>query len=345
MRISPPTLPVLVLLLAVAMVPTASSAAPEGGVVASIKPVHSLVAMVMRDVGEAHLIVDGAASPHTYSLKPSDAARIEDAAVVFWVGPGLEAFLDRSLTAVGSDARVVALAETPGLETLAFREAGPFGHKEERGHGHDAVDGRGLEKEHGHGHEEGHDEARHVRAEGDGHGHGETDMHLWLDPVNAEAMVREIARVLAEADPENAGRYHANADAAGAEIEALRAEIDAALAPIRRAPFVVFHDGYQYFERRFGLNAVAAVTVSPEALAGAKRIAGIRATVARLGAVCVFSEPQFEPRLIAAITEGGAARAGVLDPLGADLPAGPAHYGDLLRGMARSLIACLEPGR
>lgn len=313
--------PASLVLLLVLAIPATGRAAPEGVVVASIKPVHSLVSMVMQGVGEPHLIVDGAASPHTYSLKPSDAAAIEDAAAVFWIGSGLEAFLARPLRSLGAG-RIVALADAPGLEKLAFREAGPF-------------------EAHGDEHDDGH-EAEHAGEKR--HHHDDADLHLWLDPLNARAMLAEIARVLAEVDPENADRYTANAEAAASEISALQAEIERQLAAVRGRPFVVFHDAYQYFERRFGVVAAGSITVSPETMPGAKRVAEVRDKIEHLGAVCVFTEPQFEPRLVHAVAEGTPARSGVLDPLGADLPAGRAHYPQLLRAMATSLKDCLSGG-
>lgn len=151
-----------------------------------------------------------------------------------------------------------------------------------------------------------------------------------------------IAKTLGEADPDNAATYHANAEAYAKTLDALVADVEATLAPVRDKPVIVFHDAYQYFERRFGINVVGSITVNPDTMPGAQRVAEIKARVREAGAACVFAEPQFEPRLVSVVTEGTGARTGVLDPLGADIADGPDLYVELVRTMAASLSACLS---
>ncbi|SEP85609.1 zinc transport system substrate-binding protein [Devosia sp. YR412] len=307
------------ILLAATLLTSTAFAAPN--VVASIKPVHSLVAAVMAGVGEPTLIVKGSASPHTYALRPSDAGALETADVVFWTGHGMELFLGEALGTLAGKATVVELADAPGIALLPVREGGAF---EAHSHG-------GEDHDHDHeGHDHAHDE------------HGEGDMHFWLDPENAKLMVTQIATTLSEADPENASAYQANAEAENAKLDALEAEITATLAPVADKPFVVFHDAYQYFESRFGLDVAGSVTVTPDVTPGAARIDELKAKVATLGATCVFAEPNFEPTIIKAITEGTEAKSGVLDPEGGALDEGVDLYPNLLRGLATSLVECLS---
>ncbi len=302
-------------LLGAALMTTSALAAPS--VVASIKPVHSLVAAVMAGVGEPTLIVRGAASPHTYALKPSDAGALESADIVFWTGAGMELFLADALGTLSGSAEIVELAKSPGVSLLPMREGGAFEpHEHHDDHDHD---------DHDHDHE-----------------HAEGDMHFWLDPQNAKLMVTQIAARLSAADPENASAYTANAQAEITALDNLEAELAATLAPIKDRPFVVFHDAFQYFEQRFGLTLAGTVTVSPETAPGAARIDELKARVAELGATCVFAEPNFEPAIISAITEGTAAKSGILDPEGGALDAGIDLYPNLLRGLAKSLVNCLE---
>lgn len=294
-------------------------------VIASIKPIHSLVSQVMAGVGEPGIIVDGAGSPHTYSLMPSKAAELQEADVIFWVGGALEPFLVKPVETLGAEAKVVELAKAPGVTLLPYREGGPF-----ETHAHE---------EHAQGHDESHAEADHHDE-----GRDEADMHLWLDPQNAKALLAEIEEVLSTADPENAERYEQNVKSAIAGIDALQAEIEAEIARVKGQPFIVFHDAYQYFENRFGIPASGSITVSPEVAPGAHRVAEMREKVERLGAICVFAEPQFEPKIINTVIEGTKARSGVLDPEGADIPNGPELYGTLLRNIAKSLRNCLSAG-
>ncbi len=289
-------------------------------VVVSIKPVHSLVAAIMDGVGTPKLIVDGAASPHTYSLKPSNASALESAAVIFWVGPGMEAFLEKPLSALGTNAVIAELDKAPGLTKLKFREGGAF--------------------------EPDDDGDEHVSDVGDAHdhddGHDAFDTHLWLDPMNAKAMAAEITTTLVAADPANALTYQQNQKTLDDKLDALDGEIAATVAPVKNKPFVVFHDAYQYFQRRYGVHVAGSITVSPEAIPGAARVSEIHNKVATLGATCVFAEPQFEPKLINVVTEGTDAKSGVLDPEAATLQQGPDLYFNLMRGIADSLKTCLS---
>ena len=301
-------------------------------VVASIKPVHSLVASVMQGVSEPSLLVKGAGSPHTYSLKPSQAKELQAADIVFWMSHDLEAFLENSIESIAKNAKAVSLMDSHGLMKLNFREGGAF---DAHDHGHDD---HGDDKHDDHGHDK-HEDHGHDKHED--HGHDEVDPHVWLDPQNAKSLVHEIEEHLTEIDPSNAAKYEANAKAVTKKLDALTKEIEADLKPIRERGYVVFHDAYQYFEKRFGVSAVGSITVSPEVLPGAERVSELRDKVKSLNASCVFSEPQFEPKLVKTITENTDAGTGVLDPLGANIKDGPDLYFTLIRNMAKSLKDCL----
>ena len=282
-----------------------SAANADVSVVTSIKPVHSLVSGVMQGVGSPTVIIEGAGSPHTYSLKPSQAKQLQDADLVFWMGDELEPFLRGPIQNIAKNAKSIKLIEARGLKKIKFREGGMFD-------------------------------------EHDDHGHGEYDPHVWLDPINAKAIVHEIEEALVKADPKNAKEYKANADRIAGELDQLVKELRAQFQPVQQKGFIVFHDAYQYFEQRFGVSAIGSITVSPEVMPGAERVSELRNKIRDLKATCVFSEPQFEPKLVRTLVEGTGARAGVLDPLGASLTKGPNLYFQLVREMARSLKECLS---
>jgi zinc transport system substrate-binding protein len=305
-------------------------------VVASIKPVHSLVASVMQGVAEPTLLLEGASSPHTATLKPSQATSLEKADVIFWIGHDLEAFLEKPIETVGARARSVELGEVEGVVELPPREGGAF---EAHDHGEHDHGEEGNAHDHGDGHDHKHEAAHDHSHE---HGHGEVDPHVWLDPENAKAMARAISATLSQADPDNADAYAANLARLEGRLDTEKAEIANIVAPIRDKGYVVFHDAYQYFEKRFDLHAAGSITVSPEVMPGADRVKQIRAKISDLGATCVFAEPQFEPKLVSVVIEGTKARSGVLDPLGADIPAGPDQYPELLKALATSLADCLS---
>ncbi len=316
----------LLLLAIVPLAPVQAAAAPR--VVVSIKPLYALVARIMQGAGTPELLVGGGASLHTYSLKPSQAAALEAAELVVWVGPGLETFLAAPLAALAGKAQQVEAMELPGILLLRPREGGSW-----EAHHHDAA-----EAATGVG-----DDDESAALEAQAREEGEIDGHLFLDPRNAQVIAAAVAQQLATLDPANAATYTANATALAGELQALDSELAAQLAPLRDRPFVVFHDAYQYFEQRYGLAAIGSITVSPDQQPGARRLAEIRDKIAGLQAVCVFAEPDFQPALIDTLVAGSSARTGVLDPEGTALPADASSYAALLRDLARNLIACLAP--
>ena len=297
----------------------------EINVVSSVKPLHSLVSGVMEGVARPDLIVKGSASPHTYSLRPSQARQLEDADLVFWMGHELESFLEQPLEAIATKAHIVELIDSSKLKKIKMREGGMFD-----AHAHDDHD------EH-----EGHDD--HDEHEGhDDHGHGEFDVHVWLDPENAKVLVDEIKLALIELDPVNASKYESNSNKMNMKLDQLIDEVSKKLESDKGKGYVVFHDAYQYFEQRFGMSAVGSITVSPEVVPGANRIRELKNKINELNAHCVFSEPQFEPKLVSTVIEGTQANTGVLDPLGASIKDGPELYFTLIRNMADSLHECLS---
>lgn len=302
----------------------ASAAAGEGPrVVVSIPPLHSLIAGVMAGVGTPDLLIEGASSPHAYSLRPAAARALAAADAIFWIGPDLETFLPKPIATLAGQARVMTVMDDPEIILFPVREGGAWED----------------EHEHADEHEDEHEDEH--AAEHDAHEHGQHDPHVWLDPRNAQRIVAQAAVLLGEVDPGHAATYQANAQRLAVDLAVLEQELAAKLAPVQSVPYIVFHDAYHAFEARFGLNAVGAFALSPGAAPGAKRVAELRARIDKAGAACVFVEPQFEPAVVKAAVSGTGARVAVLDPLGAGLPPGTDQYAQLLRALADNLVACL----
>jgi len=345
-------------LASVALPGTGIALADTPKVAVSIKPLHSLVAAVMEGVARPELIVKGTGSEHSYALRPDDARTLAQADIVFWVGPGMEVFLQRPLENLAQNAQKIELAKAPGIEPVAMRTGGTFdAHSHDHGHdhGHEATHDHDHSHSHDHDHSHEHEAAHehhhqhaaehpheHDHASAHHHDHEEEDLHFWLDPENAKAALAEIARILANSDPEKAEIYHKNAQSYEKRLDDLVVKINKKVEPVRGRPFIVFHDAYHYFEKRFNIHASGSITVSTAQAPGAARVAEIRDKVRSLKAACVFSEPQFEPRLVATVIEGTDAKTGVLDPLGFDIDEGPDQYPQLIENIAASLTACLE---
>ena len=285
-------------------------------VVTSIKPIHSLASHVMDGVGKPNVIVDGYNSPHGFSLKPSHAKMIENADLIIWVGEDLEAFLEKPLDSIAKKAKKVELMDLKGIKKLKFREKNIFEGHDDHGHKEDKHDD--------HGHE--------------GHAHGEHDPHIWLDPMNAKVIIKEITNQLVKLDSVNSAKYKANSREAISDIDALTKSIKKDLNKNSRV--VVFHDAYQYFENRFGIKVLGALTVNTDVLPGAEQLAEIREVIEHEKVNCIFSEPQFNPSIIKTIAKDTNIKTGVLDPLGATIDKGKGMYSDLLKNMSSSFKGC-----
>ena len=364
----------------------------EVKVVTSIKPLHSLASYLMDGVGKPDLIVDGYASPHGFSMKPSHAKMLQDADLIFWVGEDLENFLEKPLNSIAKKAEKIELMDIKGLNVLSFRERNIFDehddHDDHEGHAkkkkddhddHDDHDGHAKKKKDDHddhddheGHakkkkddhddhddHDGHakkkkddhddhdDHEGHAKKKKDdhddhddheGHGHGEYDPHIWLDPINAKVILKEMTEHLIENDSKNASTYKSNLDKALKDIDKLTMNVMTELN--QSVASIVFHDAYQYFEKRFNVNILGAFTVNTDVMPGAEQLAQIREIIEHDKVSCVFSEPQFNPDIIKAVAKDMNIKTGVIDPLGATLDPGKDLYFDLIRNMSASFKGC-----
>jgi len=313
----------LILLLLLATVsPSWATESPVPQVVVSIKPLHSLVSGVMQGVGKPELLVKSGGSPHGYVLRPSEAKVLSKAQLVVWVGHELESFLEKPLATLGHKARKLELSEELEAFLLPLRAGGSW---EAHSHHHAAE------------HDDNHDAAAHHENE-----HGKFDQHLWLDPAMAKRIVTLTAESLVEIDPARRDRYQANAKQMIERLDRMDLRLKKQLAAVKDTPYIVFHAAYQYFESAYGLNAVGSITIDPGRQTGAKRIKEIHDKISSLKARCVFSEPQFQSRLVATVIEGTEARTGILDPLGADIPEGVDAYFQLLTRLGDNLYEGLK---
>ena len=323
-------------------------------VVATIKPIHSLASYLMDGVGKPDLIVDGYASPHGFALKPSHAKMIQNADVIFWVGEDIESFLEKPLKSIAKKAEKIELMEIKGITKLKFRERNIFeghddhGHKEDDHDDHakkeDDHDDHGHDDDHkkdghdDHGHDDDHKKDGHDDHGHEGHAHGEYDPHIWLDPMNAKVILSEMARHLMENDQKNASKYKANLKKANKDLDNLTKKVKSELNKDFKS--IVFHDAYQYFEERFGVNILGAFTVNTDVMPGAEQLSEIREVIEHDKVSCIFSEPQFNPDIIKAVAKDTKVATGVIDPLGATLDPGKDLYFDLIGNMSKSFQGC-----
>ena len=322
-----------------------SSVNAEIKVVASIKPIHSLASYLMDGVGKPKLIVDGYASPHGFPLKPSHAKMLQEADIVFWVGEDIENFLEKPLGSIAKNAEKIELLDIKGLKKLKFRERNVFEGHDDHGHKEDdhddhakKEDGHDDEHKDEHGHDDDHKKEGHDKHGHEGHAHGEFDPHIWLDPLNAKVILKEMTKHLVENDQKNASVYKDNLKKANKDLDKLVKQVKSELNKDFKS--IVFHDAYQYFEKRFKVNVLGAFTVNTDVLPGAEQLSEIREIIEHEKVTCVFSEPQFKPDIIKAVAKDTNIKTGVLDPLGATLNPGKGLYFDLISNMAKSFKVC-----
>ena len=301
-------------------------------VVASIKPIHSLASYLMDGVGKPDLIVDGYASPHGFAMKPSHAKMLQNADLIFWIGEDLESFLEKPLNSIAKKAEKIELMEIKGLNKLEFRERNIFEGHDDHGHDEHKEDEHKEDEHKEHGHKEDKHDDHHE------HAHGEHDPHIWLDPMNAKVILKEMAEHLIENDQENASTYKANLKKALKDLDKLTKKVKSELNKDFKS--IVFHDAYQYFEKRFDVNVLGAFTVNTDVLPGAEQLSEIREIIEHDKVSCVFSEPQFNPDIINAVAKDMNIKTGVLDPLGATLTPGKTLYFDLISNMSKSFKSC-----
>ncbi|WP_400086528.1 zinc ABC transporter substrate-binding protein [Yoonia sp. R78084] len=302
-------------------------------VMTDIAPIHSLTAQVMGDLGQPDVLLPPGADPHDYALRPSDAERLSTADLVIWVGESLAPWLEEPLETLAPQALRFELLEVDGWEKLEARGKDDHGHEDDGhdDHGHD---------DHGHD-DHGHDDHDHGHAHEHAHDHGDYDPHAWLDPVVAQTWVSAIAGELSALDPDNAPIYAANAKATIAALAALEADLAAQLAGLSDRAYILPHDGYQYFEARFGLTAQAAISGIDARTPGPAQIAALREEMAAQNVVCVFSDAEIGDRWATVIIEGTTAKTAEIDGVGAGLAAGPALYGQMLERLAAQFAGCL----
>ena len=294
-------------------------AASDLKVVVSIKPFHSLVSTVMQGVSEPALLLNGNNSPHTYSLRPSAAVKLQNADLVFWGGENLEGFLAKPIHSLAAGARVVSFEDTPGLILRPFRSVKEWQELDpESKNDQDHVKKRKINRLPG------------------------NDPHIWLDPLNAQKITQYLVQILSEFDPENAQTYHSNGKKTILRLSDLNIQLETKMSSVSSKSYIVFHDAYQYFEKRYQLNPIASVTVSSGTSTSVGRLIDIRKKIKIKKVLCIFTEPQFSPKLVQTVISGTAVKKGILDPIGTSISPGPEMYFTLLNNISHSISTCFK---
>ncbi|HDT6543819.1 TPA: zinc ABC transporter substrate-binding protein ZnuA [Kluyvera ascorbata] len=292
----------------------------DAAVVASLKPLGFIASAIADGVTETQVLLPDGASEHDYSLRPSDAKRLQNADLVVWIGPEMEAFMDKSTQSI-STAKKVTISQQDGVKPLLMK-------------GDDDDGDEGTEEgDHDHAHGE----------KGDAHHHhGEYNMHLWLSPEIARFSAVAIHDKLVELMPQSRARLDANLKDFEANLAATDKQVANELAPVKGKGYFVFHDAYGYYEKHYGLTPLGHFTVNPEIQPGAQRLHQIRTQLVEQKATCVFAEPQFRPAVVESVARGTNVRMGTLDPLGTNIQLSKESYPAFLTQLATQYASCLK---
>jgi len=327
-------LPILILILTFSY-----EAKSELSVVTSIKPIHSIASNIMDGVYEPILLVEGSTSPHSMILKPSQVEAINNADLIFFVSDDLETFLERPLNNITNSTKIVELIDNEDLFVLKFRENNIY-----LGNYHDDYDDHDdHHDEDNHAKDDDHDDHDDHHDDYDEHGHhkhshGEYDVHIWLDSFNAKVIANNIAKELSKLDPTHTSRYQNNRDKFVERVSDIEKKISHQLD--HHISYVTFHDAYRYFENRFDVASSGALTTNPDVMPGARELSDLRKLISDKDIHCIFSEPQFNSKVVEVIADDTNTKMGILDPLGATIPRGKDHYFGVLTGIADSLVDC-----
>ncbi|MFJ2975161.1 zinc ABC transporter substrate-binding protein ZnuA [Kluyvera sp. NPDC087067] len=305
--------------LSAALWGTAAQSA-EAAVVTSLKPLGFIASAIADGVTQTQVLLPDGASEHDYSLRPSDAKRLQNADLVVWIGPEMEAFMDKSTQSI-PDNKKVTIAQLEGVKPLLMKGADD----DDDDHDHDG------------GHDHGNSE------KGDAHHHhGDYNMHLWLSPEIARLSAVAIHNKLVELMPQSRARLDANLKDFEANLAATDKQVASELAPVKGKGYFVFHDAYGYYEKHYGLTPLGHFTVNPEIQPGAQRLHQIRTQLVEQKATCVFAEPQFRPAVVESVARGTSVRMGTLDPLGTNIQLSKESYPAFLTQLATQYASCLK---
>ncbi|MEG9481388.1 zinc ABC transporter substrate-binding protein ZnuA [Mannheimia sp. HC-2023] len=304
----------------------------QADVLTSIKPLGFIANAITDGVTETKVLLPVTASPHDYSLKPSDVSQLQSAQLVVWVGDGLESFLEKSIEKLPKE-KVLTLENVEAIEELVEKASD----KKEDAHDHD------HKQDHKHSHDHKHEHKGHSHKHDDHHGHShDEDWHIWLSSEASELAAEQIAARLSEQLPEQKAKIAENLAKFKANLTAKKAEIAKQLEPVKAKGYYTFHDAYGYFEREYGLNSLGSFTINPTVAPGAKTLAAIKKNIAKNKAQCLFAEPQFTPKVIETLAKETNVNVGQLDPLGAKVQLSATAYPEFLQALANEFSQCLS---
>lgn len=247
----------------------------------TVYPLTYFTERIGGDLVEVQSVYPAGANEHTFEPTQQDMIAIAEADLMFYIGLGLEGFIDSAKhTLEGQDVEFAALADSITDEQLdaALMQDGVEAREEEDSHDdhddehedeHDSHDDEGdSHDEHGdegdshdeHGDEgDSHDEeGEHEEENGhEGHDHGSTDPHVWISPTLSQNLADSIKDSLIAQDPDNTEVYETNHAALIEELEQLEISFSELHERVSKDTFFVSHAAFTYLSEPYGFEQVA----------------------------------------------------------------------------------------
>ncbi|MDH2925098.1 zinc transport system substrate-binding protein [Nicoletella semolina] len=293
-------------------------ATAQANVLTTVKPLGFIASAITDGVTQTEVLLPVSASPHDYSLKPSDIQKLNSAELVVWIGEEMETFLEKSIDKLPKE-KVLTLEDVPAIEELV-EHAEEQAELKEKKHAH---------HEHKHSHEHSHDH------------HHDENWHIWLSPQASEIIAEQIAARLSQQLPHQKAKIAENLATFKANLNAKNAEIAQQLQPAQGKGYYTFHDAYGYFEKSYNLTSLGSFTINPSIAPGAKTLQKIKKDVEKNAAKCLFTEPQFTPKVVESLSKNTGINVSQLDPLGAKIELSSTAYPEFLQSLADSFGQCL----
>lgn len=273
------------------------SASNQLNVVVSMPPLSSIALNVAGDVATVENLLPTGASPHLYSLKPSDVELLSNADLYIETGLGIEEFLDDAHETSGNTELTIL-----ELESYVVLVESSDIHEEEN------------------------------EAEVNGEAEQLTiDSHIWLSIQNAIAITKAIAESMSELDPDNAAIYATNANNYIQQLEELDAYADKKMGTITHKEFIPLHPAWTYFAHDYELEQVTAIELIPGQEPSAQDMATLLEEIEEYDIQALFAEPQLESRIVNSLAYDTGLPVYTIDPEGTSSELSKTLYEDIMR--------------
>ncbi len=300
---------------------TAGRAAPPRlQVLTTLAPLYSWAASVAGDLADVENLLPADVGPHEFQFRPRDLKKVQRAEIVILNGLGVETWLEKTLqnNSLGRPApRVVRTSDGLAGELIYHSPS----LKLERTDTKDDSD-----QSHSHPHSTGSEPP---------------NPHVWLDPRFASHGVSNILAAFCERDPRHAAGYTRNATAYLEQLATLDADFRKLSSSLTNKSVVTFHDAFPYFARRYGFDLVGVIEEAPAVAPSPKYLSNLSRLITARNVRVIFTEPQYQPRLVRQLTQDLGITSAELDVLETGRPSA-GFYIEGMRRNLRSLAANLK---